>query len=38
MPQTLRVRLAAVVAGSILAAIAVFGLVTVLLVGHELHH
>jgi two-component system OmpR family sensor kinase len=37
MPQTLRVRLAAVVAGSILAAIAVFGLVTVLLVSHQLH-
>jgi two-component system, OmpR family, sensor kinase len=37
MPQTLRVRLAAVVAGSILAAIALFGLVTVLLVSRELH-
>jgi two-component system, OmpR family, sensor kinase len=37
MPQTLRVRLAAVVAGSILAAIAVFGVVTVLLVSHQLH-
>jgi two-component system, OmpR family, sensor kinase len=36
MPQSLRARLAAVVAGSILAAIALFGLVTVLLVSHEL--
>jgi len=36
MPQTLRARLAAVVAGSILAAIALFGLLTVLLVSHEL--
>jgi two-component system, OmpR family, sensor kinase len=36
LPRTLRGRLAAVAAGSILAAIALFGLVTVLLVSHEL--
>ena len=36
MPQTLRARLAAIVAGSILAAIALFGLLTVQLVSHEL--
>ncbi len=35
-PQTLRARLVAAAAGSILAAVAVFGLVTVLLVGREL--
>jgi two-component system OmpR family sensor kinase len=36
MPRTLRARLITVAAGSILAAVALFGLVTVLLVGREL--
>jgi two-component system OmpR family sensor kinase len=36
MPRTLRARLIAVAAGSIFAAVALFGLITVLLVGHEL--
>jgi signal transduction histidine kinase len=35
-PQTLRIRLVLAAAGSIVAALAVFGVATVLLVGHEL--
>ena len=35
-PQTLRVRLALVAAGSILAALALFGVATVVVVRHEL--